>query len=282
MKSGRWKINGGYFNKQNLSGFLFFSSLLHLGLFCLALLLAPGRASTRGYDMTVYEVRLVEMPRGKTPGNAELQKPKRHLSRAVKRSSIKVKKSKRLLLRPAKKKKRVITIAKKTVSTRRKKVKTQGNSSRLIEEAISKIKKKVRDIEEDRMIQERIARLKTGAESAGGSRKGVGSGYGRIVPGIALQLYRAEVEEKIKSNWSYPTALNSKEDLEAVIVLLVRRTGEIMDIDFKKRSGNRIFDESVIKAIKRSDPLPPFPEGYTRDSDEVEVKFNLRDLQAGR
>jgi colicin import membrane protein len=92
-------------------------------------------------------------------------------------------------------------------------------------------------------------------------------------------MYQAEVEDKIKSNWSYPVALQSREDLEAIVVVMVKGDGTILKTEMKKGSSDPIFDESVLRAVKRSDPLPPFPEGYRKSYDEIEIKFNLKDLQ---
>jgi colicin import membrane protein len=61
--------------------------------------------------------------------------------------------------------------------------------------------------------------------------------------------------------------------------LQVKRNGTIMKTEIKKRSSNPIFDQSVIKAIEKSDPLPPFPEWYKKSYDEIEINFNLKDLQ---
>jgi len=59
----------------------------------------------------------------------------------------------------------------------------------------------------------------------------------------------------------------------------VLRDGTISQFTFKKRSGDAIFDESVAKAIERSNPLPPFPEGFLKSSEEIEINFNLRELE---
>jgi colicin import membrane protein len=89
-----------------------------------------------------------------------------------------------------------------------------------------------------------------------------------------------EVEEWVKSNWSFPVALEREKDLEATVLLLVKRDGTIAKTRFLKRSSNSIFDESVARAIKRSDPLPPFPEGYKKSQDEIEITFNLKELES--
>jgi outer membrane biosynthesis protein TonB len=47
-----------------------------------------------------------------------------------------------------------------------------------------------------------------------------------------------------------------------------------------KHSGSPVFDESVTRAIKRSDPLPPMPESYPKSYEELEITFNLKELEA--
>jgi colicin import membrane protein len=48
---------------------------------------------------------------------------------------------------------------------------------------------------------------------------------------------------------------------------------------FKTRSSFPLFDQSVLRAVERSDPLPPFPEGYMKTSEEIEINFNLKELE---
>ena len=100
--------------------------------------------------------------------------------------------------------------------------------------------------------------------------------------GFAIRIYQMEVEERIKSNWQYPVNLTSpskQKDLVATVVVKVSQDGTILKSWFMDRSGNAIFDASVIKAVDRSNPLPPFPEGYNKRQDEVEVRFNLSELE---
>ena len=90
-----------------------------------------------------------------------------------------------------------------------------------------------------------------------------------------------EIESTIKNNWSYPVALlNLKRGKipEAVIILTVRSDGKILKTRFKRKSKNTLFDDSVLKAIERSDPLPEFPPGYWKSYDEIEINFSLKDL----
>ena len=89
-----------------------------------------------------------------------------------------------------------------------------------------------------------------------------------------------EIENRIKSNWSYPVAAGNQKDLEALVIVKVKNDGTILDSWFKKPSSDNVFDQSVMKAVERSNPLPAFPEGYRRSYDEIEINFNLKDLES--
>lgn len=105
---------------------------------------------------------------------------------------------------------------------------------------------------------------------------GMSSGIGK-----GIQLYQLEIEDAIKNNWSYPVALinvKRKKAPEAIIIVTVRSDGKILKTWFKRRSNNPLFDDSVLKAIERSDPLPRFPPGYLKSYDEIEINFSLKDL----
>jgi N-methylhydantoinase A len=59
----------------------------------------------------------------------------------------------------------------------------------------------------------------------------------------------------------------------------VRSDGTILKSRLEKRSTDVLFDESVLKAIERSNPLPPFPEGYRKTHEEFYINFTLNDLK---
>jgi TonB family protein len=90
----------------------------------------------------------------------------------------------------------------------------------------------------------------------------------------ALMLYRALVNEKIESNWALPERLSQGRDkLEAVVVVRVRRDGTVFDIRFEKKSGDSYFDDSVLKAVLKSKPFPPFPDIYSPKEEEIVIRF---------
>jgi colicin import membrane protein len=175
--------------------------------------------------------------------------------------------------------------------------KEAASASELIDGAISRVEKEV--AEQGNQLEETISRIEErlesrqkaqtqegapkgqGGEAATLKRSGGGLSIGPSSIGKGIQLYQVQIETAIKENWSYPVALiNTRGDKtpEAVILLTLRRDGKIVKAEFKKKSRDPLFNDSVLKALERSDPLPKFPPGYNKSSDEVEIRFSLKDL----
>ena len=251
------------------------SVFFHLALF-LTVVFAPESFSTRmPLGGIVYEVDLVEMPRGGASSAPTPPASKEESKTAIPRET----KAKRIE-EPSPKQEKPLIIAKKTSE---KEVtptkKPEVSPSELIEKAISKIERKVKSEEHLDQALSKIEQKKAEkASDAGAVREGVekggGGGRGKVPP-----LWVMEVWSLIKSNWAYPASMESKKDLEAIVVIMVKSDGSIVKTRLEKRSGSPIFDDSAIKAVERSNPLPPFPEGYKRSYDEFEINFNLRDLK---
>ncbi|HIJ21216.1 MAG TPA: TonB family protein, partial [Deltaproteobacteria bacterium] len=155
--------------------------------------------------------------------------------------------------------------------------KPKVDASKLIDQAISKIERKVQTEKKDHLssalskIQSQVE--KTEKENPQGDLSETG---------ISIRLYQMEVAERIKQNWSYPMAISNPGEyqaIEAVVVVTVRENGTIIRFSVKKKSSSTLFDASVLKAIERSDPLPPFPEGYRKSTDDIEIRFNLSDME---
>lgn len=269
---------------------LIISLVLHLAVFS-SIFFVPEHIPTRRIRGTVYEVNLVQLPT-RRPARVE-GSVKAKAGKAV-ISSKKTTPAKRIS-RPKKKEKPVV-IAKRTLSTQKKKVKKPAvPPSKRIEKALSKIEKKVKSQEEDasRRIDRALSKIekKVKAEDENHvsraiselEHRGVGAptkGFagGPPVTGIAIEIYKRDVEDWIKSHWSYPVALN-KEDLEAIIVVKAKSDGSILKWWFTKKSSNVMFNQSVLKAVEQSDPLPRFPPGYRVTHEEFEITFNLMEME---
>ncbi|MFH2075814.1 MAG: energy transducer TonB, partial [Pseudomonadota bacterium] len=75
-----------------------------------------------------------------------------------------------------------------------------------------------------------------------------------------------------------PQGMLSGEVLEAVIDVTILRSGGVTAINFEKRSGNRYFDDSALKAVQKALPFPPLPEWVRDSSIEVGIRFHSKDL----
>lgn len=247
------------------------SVVFHLVVF-IVIILVPESIPTRSFKGVVYEVNLVEMPRGRDLHNrgAGLGTGKGKKGKGIAKKGAE---TRRIQTQEPKKKPLVIakrTLNKKRTSTRKPKI----SSSQLIDRAISRIEKKVKS-EDGGHVEKAISRL----QKKVGQGSGSGSLGGGAITGLPFRIYQMEVEGWIKGHWAYPVAVDSQKSLEAIVVVKAKRDGTILKSWFQKRSNNAIFDQSVLKAIEKSNPLPPFPEGYRKSSDEFEINFNLKDLE---
>ncbi len=248
------------------------SLLFHLAVFSLFLFVPESFPTRRPASGIVYEVNLVELPAGGEKKTQPAPPPKSQKSKPIIKRDTKAKR-----ITVPKKKKKPLIIAKRTVKRKPTKAKKPKiTPSQRIDRTISKIERRVKAEEKSKS---QLDKALSDIKSRIGSGVGAGGREGLPLTGMPMQIYQLEVEMWIKGNWSYPVASKGNENLEAIVVLKVNRDGAILKTKFKKQSASGLFDESVSRAIEKSDPLPPFPEGYRKTYDEIEINFNLRDLE---
>ena len=139
------------------------------------------------------------------------------------------------------------------------------------------------------------------SSSRGGSGSGVGTGIGTgSGPGIGsgaggypiggvpwgspqgssagnsrLGDYYDMIWAKVKKEWTLPEDLHKgKTDLEAIIVILIERSGKLQKSWFEKRSGNSLYDQMAMRAIKKADPFPPIPKEFSDNTFEIGIRFH--------
>ena len=155
----------------------------------------------------------------------------------------------------------------------------------VMKSALEQVEKRVEKSRPD-PIQQALSRIKESVDK--GERKNppvepspengadatqYGTGTGNRTLDL-LDIYQAEIPYHIQKNWAFPEQLaGGRGDLLAVLVIKIMRNGEIVDIWFEQRSGNRYLDESAYKAIQKSTPLPPLPKGITRSFIQVGLRF---------
>lgn len=176
---------------------------------------------------------------------------------------------------------KAVSMAPKPVQVKRSLKQKTFDASKVIKGAIAKIEKEVPK-SRPRPVLQAVDKLKEEVESHLGVvlREGTAGGRASKKTLELLDIYNVEIWHLIQKNWAFSEEMvRGRIDLEATIIVKIMRKGEIRDIWFEKRSGNSYFDDSVFKAVRKSDPLPPLPEGYPGPFYEVGFRFNLSELQ---
>jgi TonB family protein len=95
-----------------------------------------------------------------------------------------------------------------------------------------------------------------------------------------VRAYYAMIWSRIKSGWSLPAGILPGDSLETVIDVTILRSGTVTDVNFEKRSGNRFFDDSAMKAIRKASPFPPLPAWVGEASLGVGIRFHSSELRS--
>jgi len=108
---------------------------------------------------------------------------------------------------------------------------------------------------------------------------GIGTGGSVGVGGtMALKHYAGLLNEKISSRWKVPEMVNADRKLKTVVALIVSKTGTIEDMKIEQKSGDALFDQSVLKALRSAEPLPNFPALLREPKLEFALNFTPQGL----
>ncbi len=83
--------------------------------------------------------------------------------------------------------------------------------------------------------------------------------------------YMRNMQMKIKSNWEPPKGSESK---RVVLLYTLDDKGKILNYSIKKSSMIKDVDKSAVKALKKSAPFGPFPEGTALKTVDVQFTFD--------
>lgn len=89
-----------------------------------------------------------------------------------------------------------------------------------------------------------------------------------------LNAYYALVWSRIKSQWALPRGIMQSDNLEAVIDVKIQRDGTVARLGIEKSSGNRYFDQSALKAVRKASPFPPLPAIIQEANAEFGIRFH--------
>ena len=96
---------------------------------------------------------------------------------------------------------------------------------------------------------------------------------------IVERQYYASVFNALQPHWKLPAYQTWDPDLSATIIIHISKSGEITRKYFESRSGDRVFDQFVLKALKNGAPLPPIPSALNKNEIELGLKFTVNSIQ---
>lgn len=88
-----------------------------------------------------------------------------------------------------------------------------------------------------------------------------------------MMRYHMDVLDAVKTSWRIPEELSSKKDLQTLVTIMIRKDGRIVDLKVDKGSGNRAYDESIVRALRAAEPLPAIPAALNTDFVELGFRF---------
>ncbi len=166
--------------------------------------------------------------------------------------------------------------AKETTETKAESETEEALPDRVREKLIQAALERVRSRAESAQKSQKTEPMSTGpGEGQGAAALGPGGRGGGIVKGIEFLVYRNRMLHLIREHWAW---VGRRSDLEVTVQFGVRENGEIVGLKIVQASGDFTFDDSVIRAVRKTSPLPPPPENYRRDFMDVELTFRPKDL----
>ena len=113
-----------------------------------------------------------------------------------------------------------------------------------------------------------------GGEGFGAAKLGGHGMGGGTQASIEFIAYRNALEKHIKSGWRWITGTNK---LTNTILIKIEPTGKIESAVILTPSGNKFFDESALRAIIKSSPVPEPPASLYQQFKEVRITFDSAD-----
>jgi len=242
---------------------------------------APSFKTERKSSLSVINVSMVTLPaREKAPGPALQPPPETKKTKVNHRTAAEAYRKQPAAVSTAPKKEKIKKSLKKETF----------RSSKVLKRALTRIEKEVEESRPDQVTQA-LDRLKDRVESTtefDQQNKKAVKGPATIGGPEAdskrilelIDIYRVEVAYQIQKHWAFSEQLaGGRTDLMAELAFTIMPNGEIRDIWFDRRSGNKYLDESAQKAILKSNPVRPHPTGIVKPFVIVGLRFTPKGVQ---
>ncbi|MFH1092436.1 MAG: energy transducer TonB, partial [Pseudomonadota bacterium] len=167
-------------------------------------------------------------------------------------------------------------------------VEPKVDPNRQLQAALARTRARTEGRKDEEHLREAMAKIKAQQGGEGADRTDGGAG----IPGVRGRGPVSELDSRmrdyyvvlyniISAKWVMPppAMMGNKKDLEAIYVIRIDPSGKIAKAWFERKSGVALFDQSAIKAVEKSDPLPRLPEVFKDASIEVGLRFTPRGVE---
>jgi TonB family protein len=95
---------------------------------------------------------------------------------------------------------------------------------------------------------------------------------------FAFTYYLIAVRNRVGQNWGAPAGLETRgNEVRCTVYFRIDRLGGVSDVKLEESSGVQFFDDSAVRAVSVSSPLPPLPQDYAKGNLGVHFGFQFKD-----
>lgn len=138
-------------------------------------------------------------------------------------------------------------------------------------------------LEQERKVLAQSTKGRVTTSSSDSPPPGPTEASGATVSGSSNNLiesqYQAAIASHLQQYWSLPEHLQKDPNLTAIVAITIKIDGDIANVVFENKSGDRIFDQFVSKAIEDANPLPPIPPALKKQRYEIGFRFKPGSIQ---
>jgi len=121
----------------------------------------------------------------------------------------------------------------------------------------------------------------SGQLRAGSSRNASSSANsgGAQTMGVLEQQYYATIVGHVKQYWQPPDVKSWDRNLLAIVSISIAADGRIVSQTIEKESGDKLFDQFVLKTLEAANPLPAPPPALQKQRMEIGLRFKPNGIQ---
>jgi TolA protein len=97
--------------------------------------------------------------------------------------------------------------------------------------------------------------------------------------GVLEQQYYATIMGHVKQYWQPPDVKSWDPNLLAIVSITIAANGQIVSQAFEKESGDKLFDQFVLKTLEAANPLPAPPPALQKQRLEIGLRFKPSGIQ---